>query len=42
VVQEVNRKPVTSVQQFRNAVQQAGSQRCCCWSTVAATVRMWW
>lgn len=26
VIQEVNRKPVTSTQQFRSAVQQAGSQ----------------
>jgi S1-C subfamily serine protease len=26
VIQEVNRKPVTSTQQFRSAIQQAGSQ----------------
>jgi serine protease Do len=26
VIQEVNRKPVTSVEQFRSAIQQAGSQ----------------
>ena len=30
VVQEVNRKSVTSTQQFRSAIQQAGSHRFCC------------